>query len=156
MILNKFSVKKVFTLEVIPTASATQTTWQFPDIPFLREKYITGISLSTNSYGVTSGKSNLGLGIPVNTAYSSFLTLVDNTGKQFIQNMPLDELAAQSYIKNNDSSSVNNYIYSYNTNGLMVFKPVNIVWTKCFIYFPVATGLSNYCCQFNVYYQDQK
>jgi hypothetical protein len=156
MILNKFSVKKSFTLEVIPAASATQTTWQFPDIPFLREKYITGIALSTNAAGVTSGKTNFGYVVPVSATYSSFLTLVDNSGKQFIQNMPLDELVCQSWQQNNNATSANNFITSFNTNGLISFNPVNIVWTKCFIYFPVATALSNYCCQFNVYYQDQK
>ena len=70
--------------------------------------------------------------------------------------MPLDELICQSYQVNNEAISSNNTIYSYNTNGLVTFKPINIVWTKCYIYFPVATALSNYCCQFNVYYQDQK
>ena len=156
MILNKFSVKKSFSLEVIPAASATQTTWQFPDIPFLREKYITGIALSTNVVGVTSGKSNLGYFVGTNSTYSSFLTLVDNAGKQFIQNMPLDELVCQSWQKNNEATGTNNFIASYNTNGLVSFKPINIVWTKCFIYFPVATSASDFCCQFNVYYQDQK
>jgi len=156
MILNKFGVGKTYTLEVIPLASATQTTWQFPDIPFLREKYITGISLSTNVGGITSGKVNLGFYIPLLTSYSSFLTLVDNTGKQFIQNMPLDELVTQSVQQNNNATSASNFIGSYNTNGTVSFKPVNIVWTKCYIYFPTAIGQANYCCQFNVFYQDQK
>jgi hypothetical protein len=156
MILNKLGVGKAYTLEVIPLSSSTQTTWQFPDIPFLREKYITGISLSTNVGGITSGKANLGFFIPVSTLYSSFLTLVDNGGKQFIQNMPLDELVTQSTQQNNNAVSASNFIASYNTNGTVSFKPVNIVWTKCYIYFPVASGLVNYCCQFNVFYQDQK
>ena len=156
MILNKLGVGKTYTLEVQPLNSATQTTWQFPDIPFLREKYITGIALSINAYGVTSGKNNIGYVIPQNTMFSSFLTLVNNDGIQFIQNMPLDELVCQSYQQNNNVTSSNNYLNSYNTNGLISFKPVNIVWTKSYIYFPVVTSLSNYCCQFNVYYQDQK
>jgi hypothetical protein len=156
MILNKFGVGKTYTLEVIPLASATQTTWQFPDIPFLREKYITGIALSTAAAGITSGKSNLGYWIPASTSYSSFLTLVNNQGTQFIQNMPLDELVCQSWQQNNNATSANNFITSYNTNGLVSFKPVNIVWTKCYIYFPAAIAQSNWCCQFNVYYQDQK
>jgi hypothetical protein len=156
MILNKLGVGKAYTLEVQPLNSATQTTWQFPDIPFLREKYITGIALSTNAAGQTSGKTNLGFVIPNSTAYSSFLTLVDNTGKQFIQNMPLDELVCQSLQQNNNAVSANNSISSYNSNGLLAFKPINIVWTKCYIYFPVASALVNYCCQFNVFYQDQK
>jgi hypothetical protein len=153
MILNKLGVGKAYTLEVQPLNSATQTTWQFPDIPFLREKYITAISVSSNSYGITSGKNNIGSLMSSVATYSSFLTLVDNTGKQFIQNMPLDELLLQSAI---NVTGVTPYLKSYNTNGLLNFKPINIVWTKCYIYFPVATALSNYCCQFNVYYQDQK
>jgi hypothetical protein len=156
MILNKFGVGKSYTLEVIPLNSATQTTWQFPDIPFLREKYITGIALSTNANGITSGKGNLGYFVPVNNNYVSFLTLVDNTGKQFIQNMPLDELVCQSWQQNNNATSSSNFIGSYNTNGLVSFKPINIVWTKCYIYFPAALAQSFLCCQFNVYYQDQK
>ncbi len=156
MILNKFGLGKSYTLEVQPLNSATQTTWQFPDIPFLREKYITGIALSTAGAGITSGKINLGYVIPISNLYSSFLTLVDNGGKQFIQNMPLDELICQSWQQNNNATSASNFLTSYNTNGLVSFKPINIVWTKCYIYFPVATALSNYCCQFNVYYQDQK
>ena len=156
MILNKFGLGKSYTLEVIPLNSQTQTTWQFPDIPFLREKYITGIALSTAVAGVTSGKTNIGYVIPQFNTFSSFLTLVDNSGKQFIQNMPLDELVCQSWQQNNNATSANNFIYSYNTNGLVSFKPINIVWTKCYIYFPVAFGTPNYCSQFNVYYQDQK
>ena len=156
MILNKFGVGKIYTLEVQPLNSATQTTWQFPDIPFLREKYITGIALSTNAAGITSGKPNLGYYLPIVNTYSSFLTLVNNTGNQFIQNMPLDELVCQSWQQNNNATSANNYIASYNTNGLVSFKPINIVWTKCYIYFPAATALSNYCCQFTIFYQDQK
>ena len=160
MILNKFGLGKSYTLEVIPLSPLTQTTWQFPDIPFLRQKYITGIALSTAAGGITSGKINLGYIVPISTSYSSFLTLVDNTGNQFIQNMPLDELVCQSWQQNNNATVTNNFIGSYNTNGLVSFKPINIVWTKCYIYFPVAVtaflGNSNYCCQFNVYYQDQK
>lgn len=157
MILNKLGVGKTYTLEVQPLNSATQTTWQFPDIPFLREKYITGIALSTNLYGITSGKNNVGYYIPLNTTMSMFLTLVDNTGKQFIQNMPLDELVCQSYQQNNNATVTSNFIGSYNTNGLVTFKPINIVWTKCYIYLPAALGgVTNTCCQFNVYYQDQK
>jgi len=156
MILNKLGVKKTYTLEVQPLNSATQTTWQFPDIPFLREKYITGISLSNNANGVTSGKENFGHLVPENTTYSAFLTLVNNTGIQFIQNMPLDELCIQTTISVVASSSGSRYITSSNTNGLLIFKPVNIVWTKCFIYLPSAIALSNLCCQFNIYYQDQK
>jgi len=156
MILNKLGVKKVYTLEVQPLNSATQTTWQFPDIPFLREKYITGISLSNNANGVTSGKDNLGHLIPENIIYAAFLTLVDNTGIQFIQNMPLDELCIQTTINVTGATTTTRYIRSSNTNGLLIFKPVNIVWTKCFIYLPAATTVANLCCQFNVYYQDQK
>lgn len=156
MILNKLGVGKAYTLEVQPLNSATQTTWQFPDIPFLREKYITGISVSTNAAGQTSGKTNLGYYIPQSNNYSSFLTLVDNTGKQFVQNIPLDELVTQSWQRNNLATSSNNFIYGYNTNGLFCFKPVNIVWTKCYIYLPTAITFSNYICQFNVFYQDQK
>jgi len=156
MILNKLGVKKTYTLEVQPLNSVTQTTWQFPDIPFLREKYITGISLSNNANGVTSGKDNLGHLVPENTIYAAFLTLVDNTGIQFIQNMPLDELCIQTTISVVSSTQANRYIRSSNTNGLLIFKPVNIVWTKCFIYLPATTQLSDLCCQFNVYYQDQK
>jgi len=156
MILNKFGIGKTYTLEVIPLNSVTQTTWQFPDIPFLREKYITGIALSTNIYGITSGKQNLGYNIPRLNSYSSFLTLVNNNGTQFIQNMPLDELVCQSLQQNNNATVTSNFISSYNTNGLVSFKPINIVWTKCYIYFPTAPVLTNYCCQFNVYYQDQK
>jgi hypothetical protein len=156
MILNKFGLKKSFTLEVVPTASATQTTWQFPDIPFLREKYITGISASTNIYGVTSGKGNICKELSLETTICAFLTLVDSAGKQFIQNMPLDELLCQGLQQVNNSNVLNNFISSYNSNGLVCFKPVNIVWTKCFVYFPVATALTNRIAQFNIYYQDQK
>jgi len=157
MILNKLGVKKTYTLEVQPLSSTTQTTWQFPDIPFLREKYITGISLSVNQYGTTSGKSNLGFVVSAQASVSGFLTLVNNTGNQFIQNMPLDELVILSYQRNDNAVSTANFIFGYNTNGLISFKPINIVWTKCYIYFPTAlASFPNYICQFNVFYQDQK
>lgn len=156
MILNKLGVKKTYTLEVQPLNSATQTTWQFPDIPFLREKYISGVSLSVQQYGTVSGKSNIGYLISQTNQYSFFLTLVNNKGTQFIQNIPLDELITIGLQSNNQVASINNYIYSSNTNSNFVFNPINIVWTKSYLYTPVAFGVSDYVAQFNIIYQDQK
>jgi len=163
MILNKFGLKKSYTVEVVPQNSAIQTTWQFPDIPFLRDKYITGISLSTNYYGINSSRVNLGYAIPLDT-FSTFLTLVDNKGLQIIQNMPLDELPTTSFQQNNNATVTSNFLSSYSTNGGVFFRPVNIVWTKCFIYMPVALGTAIpvsigtaiVSCQFTIFYQDQK
>jgi hypothetical protein len=154
MILNNYGIKNSYTVEIQPAASDTAQTWMFPDIPFLRTKPITGIILSAMQAGVNSGKTNYGYTIWTNTATSAFLTLQDDKGKQFIQNMPLRELFITSQIGVNEAFLTDNYVYGSNTDGIKYIDPRIIVWTKSFVYLPVATGTANLCLQFTVLYNN--
>jgi hypothetical protein len=158
MILNNYGIQNSYNIEVIPSNSALSTTWMFPDVPYLRTKPVTGIMLSTSSVGVNTGLNNLGYVIMTESnpsTTSGFITLVDDQGKQFIQNMPLKELISTTGFVIGNPVPTQNYSYAYNTDGIKYIQPRIIVWTKCFIYFPVATTLSNYCIQFTALYNQQ-
>lgn len=154
MIQNNYGIKKSYSVEITPSASDVSLTWMFPDIPFLRSKPITGIILSTMTRGVNTGLVNFGsLVAASSTNTSSFLTLADDQGKQFVQNMPLKELIVTTATDNATALISTNYFYGSNTNSIMFFDPRVVVWTKSYIYLPVANGTANLCCQFTVFYQ---
>lgn len=154
MIQNNYGIKKSYSVEVVPSSSDTSLTWMFPDIPFLRSRPITGIVLSTMQKGANTGLTNFGSTVAQSGANtSSFLTLADDQGKQFIQNMPLKELVITTQTDNATALITTNYFYGSNTNSIMFFDPRVVVWTKSYIYLPVATGTANLCCQFTVFYQ---
>jgi hypothetical protein len=154
MILNNYGIKNSFNLEVVPAASDTSLTWMFPDVPFLRTKPITGLILSSTQIGVNTGLANYGYTIATTGSTSAFLTLVDDKGRQFIQQMPLRELLITSEIKVSSSIVTDNYFYGGNTDGIKYIDPRIIVWTKCFVYLPVATGTANLCLQFTALYNN--
>jgi len=154
MILNNYGIKNSYTVEIQPAASDTAQTWMFPDIPFLRTKPITAIILSATQRGVNTGLTNYGYTIWTNTATSAFLTLQDDKGKQFIQNMPLRELLITSQIGVSEAFVADNYVYGANTDGIKYIDPRIVVWTKSFVYLPVATGTANLCLQFTVLYNN--
>jgi len=155
MILNNYGIKNSYTVEIIPAASDTAQTWMFPDVPFLRTKPITGIILSPTQKSINSGLTNFGYNVYTSYGYnSSFLTLQDDKGKQFIQNMPLRELLITQEIYVSSSTSSNNYFYGGNTDGIKYIDPRIIVWTKSFVYLPVATGIANLSLQFTVLYNN--
>lgn len=154
MILNNYGIKNSFNLEVVPAASDTSLTWMFPDVPFLRTKPITGLILSSTQIGVNTGLANYGYTIATTGSTSSFLTLVDDKGRQFIQQMPLRELLITSEIRVSGSISTDNYFYGGNTDGIKYIDPRIIVWTKCFVYLPAATGTANLCLQFTALYNN--
>jgi hypothetical protein len=154
MILNNYGIKNTYNVEIVPSASDTSQTWMFPDVPFLRTKPITGIILSATQKGVNTGLTNYGYTMFTNTATSAFLTLQDDKGKQFIQNIPLRELFITSEASVGNAVATDNYIYGQNTDGIKYIDPRIIVWTKCFVYLPVATGTANLCLQFTVLYNN--
>jgi len=149
MQLVKTDIVKSINVELIPVSSATALTWTFPDIPFLRGKQVLGISLSVSAVGVTSGRTNIGTLMALGTgAYSCFITLVDDKSNNFIQQMPVVELSNTALI----GLAGNNFV-SCNTNGILLIKPRVVVWNKCFVYFPTATGLASHCLMFNIIYK---
>jgi len=145
-------VKSALIELVIPDLTRLQQL-PFPDQPYLRGKKIQAFHASPSQTCQASGRKNwaydLGLGSAGFLALPVYLTLVDESNAQFVQNMPvLETLAAKS---NYDTASTAIGIYS--TNGIPVMEPRAIVWPKSFIYFPVAPSLiSGYSIQFQVYY----
>ena len=111
--------------------------------------------MSPTQKSINSGLNNFGYNVYTsNGNNSSFLTLQDDKGKQFIQNMPLRELLITQEIFVSSATSSNNWFYGCNTDGIKYIDPRIIVWTKCFVYLPVATGTANLSLQFTVLYNN--
>jgi hypothetical protein len=139
MLINKNAVNNTYTVEVrIPTGT-TSLQFFFPDVPYLRDKLITGLVASTSLYGVSTGLINL---CPAAGGENMFITLATSNGDQFVQNIPVTEL------QNNLGGSAN----IVNTNGIWGIAPRNIVWTKSFIFFPIGGFTTNTVAQFNIFY----
>ena len=139
MLINKNAVSNTYTVEVrIPTGT-TSLQFFFPDVPYLRDKLITGLVASTSLYGVSTGLINL---CPAAGGENMFITLATSNGDQFVQNIPVTEL------QNNLGGSAN----IVNTNGIWGIAPRNIVWTKSFIFFPIGGFTTNTVAQFNIFY----
>ena len=90
------------------------------------------------------------------TNRSAFLTLYDNSGEQFIQDIPLQELIPNGCFISGTAPDrlVSQTIFQ--RNGLTIFTPRIIQWTKCSIYFPVPIAIPNLCFQFDIYYNFKK
>lgn len=148
-IVNKDFVRSI-SVSVSPTASATALTWVFPDLPQLRNRKFLAIEANVCAGDTSTSKVNLFADYTtfLNSTTPGFLTLYDRAGLQFVQNIPLYELLNSEY---------DNYAFPVgtprNTNGLYWFKEREVVWPKCTVYFPTATGIANACLLFNVYYK---
>lgn len=148
MQIIKTNIVRSLTVEVNPAASATNLTWTFPDLPFLRGKKTIGIMASIQPLGVVTGKSNIiasvvnGVGL-----FPCFLTLVDKMNKRFVQNLPIVELSTSTYL----DPTANDY-FATNSNGTFIIKPRIVQWNKCFLFFPTATATPNLIAQFNILY----
>lgn len=156
MQLIQRDISRTYTLEIVPTAIG-QTTFTFPDIPFLRDKISYGIETSIQFEMVTTGKQNR-FG-QANFTYQSagFITLVDSNNNQFVQNMPIIELQNQYNFTPSTTSPAQGTIAvatPYNTNGLMVFTDRIVQWNKCSMFFSVSpiTALTQ-GFQFTIYYK---
>jgi hypothetical protein len=162
MFLNNINVSDFITVDFAGINTTTTQQFTFPDIPYLRDKKVFCIALNTATLGVDTGLSNVGwlmsdsgtgTGL-VNR--SAFLTLYDNFGNQFIQNLPLQELISTSRFTNAISPNRLLNQSTYQRNGLTIFAPRIIQWTKCNIYFPLAMNSPNLCFQFDIFYQFKK
>jgi hypothetical protein len=158
MFLNSVSVGDCITVDFAAFSSATTQQFTFPDIPYLRDKKVYSIALNCSLYGVETGLTNIGYIVASGslTNRSAFLTLYDNTGEQFFQDIPLQELIPNTTFV---STTAPDRLVSQTIgqkNGLTIFAPRIIQWTKCSIYFPVAMGIANLCFQFDIFYQYKK
>jgi len=153
MQLIKRDILRTYTLEIIPT-STSQKTFTFPDIPFLRNKISYAIDCSINSTMVTSGKTNLFSQSDFFAIYGGFITLVDSTNNQFVQNMPLAELMNLQNQHIETSVLASQFNTPYNTNGLMIFSDRIVQWNKCSLYFvgAIPSALTS-GFQFTIYYK---
>lgn len=150
------TVKNLVQIEIyIPANTAsTQLVFPFPDQPFLRNKKIVGMSISTNTYSPFTNGTNVCAELATDAGTtllnnSMFLTLQDDKGNQIVQNMPILELNPYNF-------STNTIIANTNTNGYLPLNPTTIVWPKSFVSFPTAIGAdaTNRCFLFTVFYQN--
>jgi len=156
MQLIQRDILRTYTLEIIPTAIG-QTSFTFPDIPFLRNKISYAIETSIAFQMVTTGKDNR-FG-QVNFTYQSagFITLVDSDNNQFVQNMPIIELQTQYNFTPSTTSPPSGTIAvatPYNTNGLTIFTERIVQWNKCSMFFnisPISALTQGF--QFTIYYK---
>jgi len=155
MYLNNVSVSDFITVDFAGINTTTTQQFTFPDIPYLRNRKVYAIALNTSPYGVDSGLSNIGYGLALNTISnsSSFLTLYDQNGDQFIQDLPLQELICNRTFLSASTPDRLQLQSKFQANGLTVFTPRIIQWTKCSIYFPVALGVGNLSFQFDIFYK---
>lgn len=144
MQLQQVNIGYCQNVEVYPNDSANNKIWQFPDIPYLRDKPLVAIQMKLSSNGISTGKTNLGADIinSANGSLSPTITLIDKNGNQFVQNMPLIDL-----------NPIKVSTFSYNDQGLIIFNPKFVAWSKCFIKFATATGTANACVAFSIYYK---
>ena len=151
MNLNNIRFENSIHVTVSPNDSANNKTWTFPDIPTLRDRKVVAIQAKMNAIDVNSSKANNNINNAANVANStSFLTLIDTKGNAFVQNIPLSELITT--YSQSTSTIATSIGYARNTNGIFVIAPRVVAWSKCFLFFPVATGTANLCSLFNVYY----
>ena len=139
MLINKNAISNTYTVEVSIPTGTTSLQFFFPDIPYLRDKMITGFSASSALFGVSTGLQNIS---PSAGGLNMFITLATSNGDQFIQNIPVVEL----------HTIFGGSTFYINTNSIMGIAPRNVVWTKSFIYFPAAGFTTNTVAQFNIFY----
>ena len=145
MFLNKNLVGNTYTVEV--RLYSTQTTQQvnFPDVPYLRDKIITGVVGSNAPSGVSTGLPNY-INSFVFGANSCFVNLQTDNGDYFIQNMPIQEM-----INNSGDNGAGEYTL-YNTNGILMTSARRIVWPKSYLFFPTPLTVDA-VIQFNIFYK---
>ena len=139
MLINKNAISNTYTVEVVIPNGTTSLQFFFPDIPYLRDKMITGIVASAALKGVSTGLNNIAIAAD---GLNMFMTLQTFSGEQFIQNLPVIELS-------NNLGTTEAFI---NTNTIWGIAPRNVVWPKSYIYFPTATYTDNTVAQFNIFY----
>ena len=139
MLINKNAISNTYTVEVVIPSGSTSLQFFFPDVPYLRDKLITGVTTSTSQTGVSTGLGNIAVSV---SGINMFVTFQTFSGEQFIQNIPAIELT-------NNLGGSNTVI---NTNTIWGFAPRNIVFPKSFIYFPSAGFATGSVAQFNIFY----
>ena len=158
MFLNNISISDSITVDFTGITNGLTQQFTFPDIPYLRDKKVFAIALNTARFGVDSGLTTLGnqLSSGIITDRSSFLTLYDESGDQFIKDLPLQELICSRTFRTNTIPDRLEYQTVFQQNGLTVFTPRIIQWTKCTIYFPDPSNVVNLSFQFDIFYQFNK
>lgn len=134
---NDFNIPASCQIEIlIPRNTTTnQLTFPFPDQPFLRDKKIMAIFLTTNARTVNTGAVNVAPSLidstftpGLITDNSIYLTLQNDKGMQILQNIPLIELNPFNY------DNLNTGVSKYNVDGILHLNPNIIVWPKSYIY----------------------
>lgn len=132
-IVNRPQVK-YDTISIPFLTGSQQTKLNFPDQPNLRDAKVWGVELvfaTRDYYQNPVYNYSAGTGGADLITYG-FITLYSpSTGKEFIQNMPLSEIAiAQSGANGSGSAFAQ---YPYNINGNLPLSGQRVTWTKSFI-----------------------
>lgn len=141
MILNKHSVNNYQLVELLITANSANTKYFFPEQNLLRGKIIDKIEYYPDNAANPAPSGNAA-GLTVQTA---FLTLVDESGDEFVQGMPIAEIIGifTGFLNRTESA-----------NGPFTMFPRKVIWPKSYISYPVANPLpTNYSVLFGVYYK---
>lgn len=152
MQVQNLPITRTTTIEVLIPNNTTSNQFAFPDMPYLRNRKITAITLSPGRNTIQSGRDNIGwqymAGGGAFSNYPMFLTLVNDTNVQFLQNMPMLELISSQYLSASSPSQGD-----FSTNGIVAIKPQIVVWPKSFLYFPAAPTFTGYAVQFQIFYK---
>lgn len=141
MILNKHVISNYQLVELLIAANSANTKYFFPEQPLLRGKLIDKIEYYPSA-GADPAPSGNSAGITVQT---TFLTLVDENGDEFVQSLPIAEILGMF-------AGFTNRIENF--NGPFTMSPRRIVWTKSYISYPASNSLpNNFSALFGVYYK---
>lgn len=142
MLLNKQSTSNYQLVELLVPANSPNQRFNFADQPLLRDKAVEKIEWYFNQFvnRAPSGTAN-------NTAANTnvYVTFADQSGFEFIQNIPIWELQALG------DSTVNNY----NTkNGTFNIGLRKIVFPKSYITYNITSPVViPYSILFGIYYK---
>lgn len=141
MILNKHSVQNFQLVELLIAANSANTKYFFPEQNLLRGRIVDKIEFYPGDAANPAPSGNTA-GLTVPTAY---LTLVNDSGDEFVQNIPVAELTGvfHGFIRR---------VETYNAPFTIV--PSKIIWPKSYISYAEPSGvITNYSVLFGVYYK---
>jgi len=149
-LINK-PVRRYDTISIPILAGTTQTKFEFPDQPFLRNAKIHGIEYLDVMNRDFQGREIMHMAYFPSAAFY-FTGYYD--GKESIYRIPLVELVNQSFIPSAESAAVG---YSgqtlHNVNGILAVGGKVITWPKSYVMVSgIFAPIQDYVFTFGVYY----
>ena len=139
MLLNKQSALRYQLVEIQVPINSPNQRFYFPDQPLLRGKVIEKIECYNNNIQTLAPSGN-----QISTPnFNNYVTFATDNGREFIQNMPLLELSALSWI-----------FQPTTKNGTFNIGARILVFPKCYVSIPASNPFgTNFSYTFGFYYR---